>query len=218
MTEIYRDNLRFYQVNNQEYPSITSVIGAVLAKKRILNWAVSQTIKYIKEQNKLTPEVLSNAYKYHTTYLNELAETGTAKHKMVEEYLTKKVVVKDKFLDKFIAWEKAEDFRYKYSEQFVYSDKLKVAGRVDLIGYLHNIPFIVDLKSSSSIQVSHKIQICGYRAVIGKPIKVGILRISRDGSSKTWYVLTNEEIREYTLIFLHLLSAFHKLYKLGGLK
>lgn len=201
-----------------ELPSVTSILN-LLPKPRCQKWAIKQTIDFLIKQKNLTPEITSRAYGYHESYLNLLADKGTAKHKLAEDYLLKKPVTKDKWLDRFIGWEKENDFKIIDTEKSILSSELGVAGTLDLVGTVHGELMIVDIKTSSAIRFTHKVQVCAYKLLLGCiDYKIGILNIPRSGSKVTWYILTESEEEAYTQIFLDALKLFNQLNFIGELE
>jgi len=216
--KIYSNGYRFYKIDGVYYQSITSILK-LLSKEKINEWAIKQTINYIVKQGNLSPDIISSAFKYSKRYLQELADKGTAKHLLAQNYLLTGKYKKDKWLDKFIAWKKEADFRTNKNliEKTVYSKKLGCAGTIDLLGTVYGQPVLLDIKTSSGIFLSHKIQVCGYKSIIEKDIKVGIIQISRDAKSKNFRLLEKEEEENYTKIFLALNTIFDCLHTVGEL-
>jgi len=135
---ITSDNGRLYVTpEGNKYPSVTNVIGAT-SKKSILQWRkrVGE-----KEANRIS---------------SRAASRGTSLHSMNEDYLNN-MFNEDKYKDKVLPL-----FMFKHLKPFLnkinnihvlegalYSDRLKLAGRVDCIAEYENELAIIDFKSST---------------------------------------------------------------------
>jgi hypothetical protein len=217
--ERYSNGYRFYIIDGVAHASNTSILK-LLHKDKILGWAISKTIEFIANEGDLSSKTLSKAYRYHSIHLQELADSGTAKHDLASNYIKFDKYVKDPWLDKFIAWKEKEKFQTlpRLSEVFVYNSRYRIAGRVDIIGKIHGTPIGIDIKTSSNVYNSHKIQCCGYNLMLKYPIKWAILNITRDAKRKRFKVLTEKELTIYTKLFLHLNEIFHILWENGDLE
>lgn len=138
LESITSDDGRLYVTpEGNKYPSVTTVIGAT-KKKSILEWRkrVGE-----KEANRIS---------------SRAASRGTSLHSMNEDYLNN-MFNEDKYKDKVLPL-----FMFKHLKPFLnkinnihvlegalYSDKLKLAGRVDCIAEYENELAIIDFKSST---------------------------------------------------------------------
>jgi genome maintenance exonuclease 1 len=132
------ENGRFYLTpEKNKYPSVTTVIGAK-SKESILKW------------RKRVGEVEANRIS------SRAASRGTNLHLMNEDYLNN-IFDEEKYKDKVLPL-----FMFKHLKPFLdkinnihvlegalYSDKLKLAGRVDCIAEYENELAIIDFKSST---------------------------------------------------------------------
>lgn len=132
------DNGRFYLTpSGNKYPSVTTVIGAK-SKQSILEWRkrVGE-----KEANRIS---------------SRAASRGTSLHSMNEDYLNN-IFNEEKYKDKVLPL-----FMFKHLKPYLdninnihllegalYSDKLKLAGRVDCIAEYENELAIIDFKTST---------------------------------------------------------------------
>ncbi len=132
------DNGRYYLApNGEKYPSVTTVIGAK-SKKSILEWRrrVGE-----KEANRIS---------------SRASARGTAMHSMAEDYLNN-IFDEEKYKEKILPL-----FMFKalkpllnninnihVLEGALYSDKLRLAGRVDCIAEYENELAIIDFKTST---------------------------------------------------------------------
>lgn len=135
---ITSDSGRLYVTpDGNKYPSVTTVIGAT-KKQSILEWRkrVGE-----KEANRIS---------------SRAASRGTSLHSMNEDYLNN-MFNEEKYKDKVLPL-----FMFKHMKPFLdkinnihvlegalYSDRLKLAGRVDCIAEYENELAIIDFKSST---------------------------------------------------------------------
>jgi genome maintenance exonuclease 1 len=131
---------RFYLTPTGTYPSITTVLGVRKEKKAGLQaW-----------RNRVGNDVANHI-------MRTAASRGTAVHHMCEDFLNNKDVVKEE--QSFLPWclfsqlkptlEKSINNIYA-QECGLWSEKYRVAGRVDCIGEWNGVPSIIDFKTSRS--------------------------------------------------------------------
>ena len=131
---------RFYLTPTGTYPSITTVLGVRKEKKAGLQaWR----------------ERVGNDVANHI--MRTAASRGTAVHHMCEDFLNNKDVVKEE--QSFLPWclfsqlkptlEKSINNIYA-QECGLWSEKYRVAGRVDCIAEWNGVPSIIDFKTSRS--------------------------------------------------------------------
>ena len=131
---------RFYLTPTGTYPSITTVLGVRKEKKAGLQaW-----------RNRVGNDVANHI-------MRTAASRGTAVHHMCEDFLNNKDVVKEE--QSFLPWclfsqlkptlEKSINNIYA-QECGLWSEKYRVAGRVDCIAEWNGVPSIIDFKTSRS--------------------------------------------------------------------
>jgi len=132
------DSGRMYVTpEGNKYPSVTTVIGAK-SKKSILEWRnrVGE-----KEANRISSRASSRGTSLHSMnedYLNNMFDENKYKDKVLPLYMFKCL---RPFLDKIN--------NIHTLEGALYSDKLKLAGRVDCIAEYENELAIIDFKTST---------------------------------------------------------------------
>ena len=179
------DRKRFYVTpEGNEYPSITTVLSP-RNKKGLMEWR----------------KRVGNDVANHIA--NKAAVRGTKVHKMCEDWLNEDFSQEtwDKHKKDFFPYTlfnelKNQKFEYitdVYAQEMtLYSDKYKVAGRVDLIAnYQHHLP-IVDFKTSTnerkdSYNENYYIQTAAYAEMFeemtGTPInQIVILVVTENGT------------------------------------
>lgn len=220
LTRIQRGDYRFYRDDQtgKEYISVTSCLS-LLPKPGLIQWAVMQTVKFIADKKVLSNKVFSEAFVIHKKILQILADAGTEDHNEIEYYLKTGEIKDDPSVKRFREWESESGFKIEQIELTVYSDKLMSAGTADLIGRCSEVSILLDLKTSKSIRLSHKIQAAIYKYMLGEPNrKAAILLIPRDAKKKVqFYILTEEEEKTYLKIYFLLVNLFYLLFNLGEL-
>lgn len=215
MKKYFKQGFRYYNIAGNEYIGVTSVLKLLGKGDRILSWNIKQVIDLFAKKGVVNTEVLSMANKWHKKVLNEKADDGTKVHKIIEDYLTKGKYEKNAMLDKFIKWKKENNFQYTACEKVVCSNKYETAGTIDLIGTVRGVPFILDIKSSKGVWLSHKIQVCAYKLINGDPnYKVGILAL---GKPKPFFPIPDHLEKDYMKVFVclnHIFKTLNELHEL----
>ena len=131
---------RFYVTPTGLYPSITTVLGVRKAKQKGLQeWR----------------ERVGNDVANHI--MRTAASRGTAVHHMCEDFLNNKEVIKEE--QSFLPWclfsqlkpTIQSNINKIYAQECgLWSEKYRVAGRVDCIAEYNGIPSIIDFKTSRS--------------------------------------------------------------------
>lgn len=169
---------KYYTPEGRAYPSITTMLGS-LNKKSIMAWR-----KRVGEEE---------ANKISTF----AAARGTAVHKLAENYINNLVHYDQEAMPhhkaSFLDLKKIIDQRLDnvwFQEEFLYSDKLELAGQVDCIAEFDGELSIIDFKTSGKPKKeewieNYFIQIAFYAAAFyertGIPIRQGAILISVDG-------------------------------------
>jgi len=170
---------RFYVTPDGLYPSITTVLN-VRKREGLAEW------------RKRVGEDVAN-------YIARTAATrGTKVHKMCEDFLNNQEVVQDN--REFLPWCLFQQMKPVLEQKLnniyaqeagLWSDKYKVAGRVDCIAEWDGVPSIIDFKTSRSerndeYNESYYIQAAAYAEMFeertGTPIEqIVILVVTEDG-------------------------------------
>lgn len=133
------DGKRFYITPEGDYPSITTLLGH-FDKHKLLEWR-----KRVGEEeaNKISSKASSR---------------GTKIHSLCEKYLLNEDIEKNKIdpddLEMFYSFKPILNNinNIHYLECPLYSNRLKVAGRVDCIGEYNNKLSIIDFKTSKKLK------------------------------------------------------------------
>jgi len=205
---------RFYEktvnIDGKEFliyqPSVTHIISCTYPKDfGLLQWRGDVG-------NKRAEEIL-----------DETSADGTFVHRAIEEILTGKKIVSSiistnfspkrslkikRCLKAFLDW--AEEYKPKVlkTEFITWSDKWNFAGTVDLLCEIKGETYLVDFKTSKSIQRAHKVQICAYG--MGEPVKhVALLQLGNTTKKKySFNVLKQVDRVKYTKQFIETNKLF----------
>ena len=175
------DGFRFYSIGDKNYPSITTVLGAI-PKPGLDAWR-----KNVGEE----------AAKWE---MNRAARRGSATHTLVEQYLKGETPsIRDvlplgmfRLLKPYL--EQIDNIHCL--ETVMYSDKLTVAGQVDCVAEYNGKLSVIDFKTANKERVdswneNYYIQCTAYahmyEEIFGTPIEqIVILQAGEDGSAKSF--------------------------------
>jgi hypothetical protein len=174
INQITLSDSRYYKIEKKYYPSITHVLNYYPKGKAFEDWlkkvgfSSEFEVKRASQEGNQVHELIEKYFKGDTLhYLNDWD---------VPNY---PVLVWQMFL-RFVEW--WETFKPKLiaTEAFLWSDKLKIAGTVDLICKINDENWIVDFKTSNYKQNYWELQTCAYKTcyeeMTGNKIdKMGIL-------------------------------------------
>lgn len=180
---VYENSKRFYVTPaGNKYPSITSVLGANPEKK-----------KGLQEWRKRVGETEANKIS------RKASRRGTTVHKICEDYLNNEEEYINGAMPDSVGMFNSlkpilvENVGNIYGQELaLYSDRLGVAGRVDLIAEWDGVPSVIDFKTSARPKKTEWIddyfmQCSGYAAMYyemtGFPIKDVVVAIMVDGDS-----------------------------------
>ena len=180
---VYENSRRFYVTpEGNKYPSITSVLGANPEKK-----------KGLQEWRKRVGEAEANKIS------RKASRRGTTVHKICEDYLNNEEEYINGAMPDSVGMFNSlkpiliENVGNVYGQELaLYSDRLGVAGRVDLIAEWDRVPSVIDFKTSARPKKlewidDYFMQCSGYAAMYyemtGFPIKDVVVAIMVDGDS-----------------------------------
>lgn len=183
---------RWYTVNGQRYPSVTTILGCI-HKPALVGWAASEERKAVIEAaaslhgRLVTEGLLLPASVYRTTLDCELGKVkqhvktmeaaqdiGTQVHSRIEwtlrvllgQVVPPEPVISDPALVAFMAWEDwAKSVRLEplFVETTVYSVTHRYAGTMDLLARVNGVVTLVDWKSGKSIYPEAFLQSAAYQ-------------------------------------------------------
>ncbi len=184
---------RFYQVGEDKYPSVTSILG-VIGKPALINWAAKVEREMVLEVSSelyadAPPEKMSKVAwittmqtrlgkaKASAKELAKAAEIGSQAHSLIEWTLLSELVTAPGPMPKisvragyaFAAWEKWRDsvnLKPLLVEQVVWSKTHCYAGTLDLLAEVNGILTVVDWKTGKAIYPEAFLQNAAYRYAI----------------------------------------------------
>lgn len=132
---------RLYLIDGEKYPSVTTVLGATQSKEK------QQTLK--NWRNRIGQEEADRKIK-------KAAKRGTNLHHLCENFILseKQFELPESNTNLFGLWKQVYPFLIKINnihsmESVLYSKRLKIAGRVDIIAEYENELSIIDFKSGT---------------------------------------------------------------------
>lgn len=196
-TEYDEDGGRLYITpDGNKYPSVTTILGR-------------QDSTHLEEWKKRIGEEEAERK------TKSAARRGSMIHDLMEEYIIHGKEYTLKELNPFIfnmykpvlAYIKENLQGTIVCEAALYSDKLKVAGRVDLIGIMGNMPWIIDFKTAFNMKEeswisSYKKQVAAYSMMFYertgiKVKKYRILMVAEGGEFKVFEGNTQDHAKDF---------------------
>lgn len=202
---IYNDIGRFYNIDGSYYPSVTTILSH--SKKDFYeNWS-----------KKIGKAEADKILKY-------TSERGNEVHSICEEYLKSGNIIKSTPMNYFLflkikKWLDENVKKVISQESLLFSHKMKIAGRVDLIAETYSGLQIIDFKTSTNVKNEEWIEnyflqcaayaICNYE-MTGKFIEKFSVVITEEKSNKV-NVFTKQTIK-FVQPFILLRKEFKKCY------
>ena len=195
-------------------PGVTSIISANLSwnKGALLGWAYNQgkAGKPLRDQ--------------------EALDIGTITHKWTEADIKRKDFkmpdvtpeIKGKVENSFLAyleWKDQVKFKLIKSELSLVSEKYQFGGTIDIIGEIKGKPAIIDIKTSDTIYIDHKIQVAAYHELynenfLDEPITMCyILKLGKKDGGFSYHYLPNLENEWNVFLLLLQIEEYRILLK-----
>jgi len=184
MQAVSVDGLRLYGTpQDNYYPSITTVLGHTQSEEKKQSLAEWQRSVGIEQAEQI---------------VQQAAADGTAVHLLAERFLNNQQLVMpgEEFSKSVLGMFNALKTKFKKIDEVwgqevaLYSDRLQVAGRCDLVAVYRGQPCIVDFKTSRSFKdseriVDYKLQLCAYaefhNEMFGTEISTGVILMTSCG-------------------------------------
>lgn len=154
-----------YSVNDAKVDSVTTILGAVLAKPALIQWAANEAAKAIDAW--FSPGIaydeihIQDAKKFcakaHTVKRDKSADIGSLVHEWCERHvkgLDPDMPVNPEMLacvTAFLQWEKEMNPMYLESEVKIYSQEENYAGTFDCLARINGKNVMIDFKTGSGI-------------------------------------------------------------------
>jgi len=150
---------------------VTTILG-IINKPALINWAVSITIDYIKNNlNKIDQEpakLLADAKAEAERVKRESADIGKEIHAWIELHIkgeTPEIPVEENIkrgVISFLDWESQHKVEYLESEKIVYSKQYNYIGTLDITAKIDGKIYLLDLKTGNAIWQEHHAQVAAY--------------------------------------------------------
>lgn len=186
-----RAGARWYTINEQEFPSVTTILS-VIGKPALIAWSakveremVTSASLGLYRDTHGTPKMSDLAYlnslqtrlgkeKAHSKELAKAGDIGSQAHKLIEWNLRASLMqeagpspaVTDKATWAFMAWEdwkKSVNLKPVYIEQTVWSITYGFAGTMDLFAEVNGKLAVIDWKTGKAIYPEAYLQNAAYR-------------------------------------------------------
>lgn len=176
-------NIKFYPVSHRYQLegqggfliSVTAVTGLVDKSGILMHWATRLAQDYLtlklESGDVITVQDVEAACAQHRIKKEEAADTGTAVHTWIQEFIAgnKPVVPEDEQVKSgvlaFLKWKTEKDIHFVESEKRVYSKLHDYVGNCDIIFTVGNDPtkYFGDFKTSKGVYPEFWMQIAAYR-------------------------------------------------------
>jgi hypothetical protein len=193
---------RFYQIDGESYPSVTTILGCI-GKPALIQWAANQertlvtdtAARLYEELASIGQAIPRSAFlvtlegrcgkeRAHRRELEKAGDIGTQAHALIEWHLRRDLGLQvgvepnvcAEALWAFMAfqdWAKSVDLKPKYIEQTVFSSAHRYAGTMDLLAEVNGVLTLADFKTGKSIYGEALLQNVAYRAAV---MEMGIAR------------------------------------------
>jgi hypothetical protein len=204
--------VHIYRKDGEYYPSVTTIIGEMIEEpERLTQWKNKN-----RDWEKKTGESQIVGTLVHYRILNELApqtlETPDIDFENVPKDALKKVELGQ------IMWDELglEVGYPRRIEQFAICRQYKFAGKPDLEAPINGIYTLVDLKTSSDIYETHKLQMGGYHELRDRVFEQAMLVSLHPNERRNSFmrahkiIMPRKELDEYADRFVELANEFHK--------
>lgn len=169
-----------YWIDGKRKTGVTTLIGIKDKSTALVSWATELCADFLIEKlergGKITEADILEAQVLHTVRKTEAADLGTKIHDFCEKYIKHKLKQKgyESFPDMpdeeavqiginaFLDWEKEHSVKFISSERIIYSKKHDFLGKMDIEAKVDGEVCLVDLKSSSGLYNTVRLQTAAY--------------------------------------------------------
>lgn len=174
-----------YELDGEWQPGVTTIIGTVLAKPQLIQWAANEAVDFIEakgylrslsdEDNEFVvdPDILTQARTAHISRRDKAADKGTGVHSLAEDYVRMCMLENEGHplpkdsneapIAPFITWARDNNSRFLDCEVMVYSATHKYAGRFDLLFEQDGKRYLGDIKTGKGVYPDYFIQLGAYQ-------------------------------------------------------
>jgi len=177
----------YYYIDGKEYPSVTSILGAVLRKRGLEYWFKKMAAEVaLKDPTLSAQEVIAEV----DLIGRNAATRGQKVHAIAEEWARSGKWIED---SSFLYDNAFADFLDSHKpkargwELELKSDKYIYAGRCDLVLEINGLNWLIDIKTGKEVYKEVGLQLVAYKEAIhemklAKINKMGVLLLKEDGT------------------------------------
>lgn len=169
-----------YWIKGKRKTGVTSLIGIKDKSAALVSWATEISADFLLDKlnrgESITESDIIEAQNLHNAKKNEAADLGTKIHDWCEKYIKHKIKEKGYEtspdmpeesavqigINAFLDWEKEHKVKFISSERIVYSKKYDYLGKMDIEAKVDGKICLVDLKSSSGLYNTVRLQTSAY--------------------------------------------------------
>lgn len=183
-TVTYKNASHKYYVNGTPIPSVTTIMGKILAKPELMLWPLNLAMKYLTERlPTISDEDMKMARTAHVRKREDGANTGTAVHYLIEQRL--RTPLNRPLLDglddvpedvriaasAFDSWYLRTKPKPLATEEIIYSPSYNYVGTYDAILVMDGKTYLCDMKTTNpsakaprGVYAEHFMQLGAYYA------------------------------------------------------
>ncbi len=169
-----------YWIDGKRKTGVTTLIGIKDKSTALVSWATELGADFLLEKLEkglpITEVDILEAQSLHSVRKTEAADLGTKIHDFCEKYIKHKLKEKgyENFpelpeeksvligANAFLDWEKEHNVKFISSERIIYSKKYDFIGKMDIEARVDGKICLVDLKSSSGLYNTVRLQTAAY--------------------------------------------------------
>ena len=170
------------------------------------------------------PKPQLESWKSRTPNWQEISQhardVGSRTHRVIERYLKNGLI--DPFhsdeiarsFSAFRCWLDASGFEPVDSERMIWSEN-GYGGTVDLVGYLNDELYVIDIKTSRAVYPDYSLQIAAYRTGYEERTRekikgMGIVRLDKPTGGFEWRAYNDEAYQSAWTAFSQLCESWHE--------
>ncbi len=167
----------YYQVGNKVYPSVSTILNYYPKSPQLISW--------MQEKGQMEADRIKT----------EAGAAGTRIHAAIAMLIDGHELAKEQFtlaewlkLAGFVNWHVAFQPKYISTERGIFSKKYKYAGTTDCIATIKDECYLIDWKSSRSLQPYFALQTAAYaQALSEEGVKIDRTAVLQLGVNKNGY-------------------------------
>jgi hypothetical protein len=219
-----------------EFPSVTTILGDMMAKPFLMQWARNLACDYIKaELEKVMAEgdsvadalveIIEGGRKASKAVSDTALDVGSQVHKLIELHINKEELPTDALANAqvsaafaaFLEWEAENIDEWGKSEMTVFSNLMRVAGTLDAVAIIKGKLYVIDFKTSGGFYDEYPPQLAAYAMCFEEMHNVivegiGVLRLDKE-TGKPYWKDYSADMDRYKMVFTHLAAAWWGLKK-----